>query len=252
MNPKFVSFHTMTRGAGKPTYVVKCAQALAEKTKNVLVLDGVMYEQGAIPLLFHQLLGSYPRFEEGRNLYDLIQDYEILCSAQGGPPLDRDPKIVQQLSHPLTKFHRGRLYPDLLDRISPIPGLPFISFLPGNNGKVVEVRQRIDFEHLYQSCDGEKLFAYLKETLSPRYDLVLINAPAGHQEISGIFCGQVADLILAIDVDSPIMEADASFMACSQLAKRVYAENGRQILVRSVKGHAVSDVVDMILQNNLG
>ena len=47
---KFVAFHTMMRGAGKPEYIVGCARTLAEKGGKVLVVDGLMYEQDAIPL----------------------------------------------------------------------------------------------------------------------------------------------------------------------------------------------------------
>lgn len=253
MKYKFVAFHTMTRGAGKPGYVVNCAKALADAGVNVLVLDAVMYEQGAIAHQFFEILGAAPVIEDGKNLYDLIQDYEDLCLDNGAPPSEAAPFPIATQQKPLeTSCFRGYRYPDAYSRTTRLPGLPLISFLPGNNGRVIDVRKRIDFHELHESRSGHQFFEYLKAALSDRFDVVLINAPAGHQEISGILCGQIADLILAIDVDSPVLEPDASFEACRQLAQRVHEEGWRRIEVKSVKGHSLSEVVKMILQDDDG
>ena len=91
MKYKFVAFHTMMRGAGKPEYVVNCAKALADAGVNVLVLDAVMYEQGAIAHQFFEILGATPVIENGKNLYDLIHDYEALCLDNGAPPSEAEP-----------------------------------------------------------------------------------------------------------------------------------------------------------------
>lgn len=247
MSYRFVAFHTMTRGTEKPTYVVNCAKALADRGVRVLVLDGLMYEQGAIPHRMYENLGATPVTGDGINLYDLLRDYETLCGDKGAPPAARDELMVARLRHPSTQFYRGRLYPDVVARTNPIPSYPAISYLPGNNGKVVEVRERIDFGALYDRCDGKRFFEYLKEALAERFDLVLINAPAGHQEISGILCGQLAELILAVDLDSPAVEADVSYQACKRLAARASEQAPRPIEVKSVKGHSVTQVVEMIL-----
>jgi Mrp family chromosome partitioning ATPase len=235
------------RGSGKPAYVVGCAKALAERNANVLVLDGLMYEQGAIPHQFYEVFGSTPVIEDGKNLYDLIRDYEILRSNENGPSSGHEFRLAGPLGFPVTNLVNGHPYPDVCGRATPIPDWPSISYLPGNNGKVVEVRERIDFHQLYENLDGHRFFDYVKGALSGRYDVVLINAPAGHQEISGILCGQLADLILAIDVDSPAVEADASFEACRQLARRVNEEGRHNIEVKSIKGHDLDKVIQKIL-----
>jgi len=247
MTYRFIAFHTMTRGTGKPAYVVNCAKALAERGISVLVLDGLMYEQGAIPHRFYETFGSVPSVEGGKNLYDLICDYQTLCSQSGNPPSERDEQLIRRLYHPVTCFFRGRLYPDVAGRAVPIPGYPTIRYLPGNDGKVVEVRERIDFQALYEQHDGHRFFDYLRETLSKAFDLVLINAPAGHQEISGILCGQLADLILAVDVESPGIEADVSYQACERLAQRAAEAERHPIDVKRVKGHNLAQVIEMIL-----
>ncbi len=253
MKYKFVAFHTMTRGAGKPGYVVNCAKALADAGVNVLVLDAVMYEQGAIAHQFFEILGATPVIEDGKNLYDLIHDYEALCLDSGAPPFEAEPlPLANHLEYPESSCFRGYRYPDVCSRTTRLPDLPLISFLPGNNGRVVEVRERIDFQESHESRYGQQFFEYVKAALSERFDVVLINAPAGHQEISGILCGQIADLILAIDLDSPVLEPDASFEACRQLAQRVHKEGWRRIEVKSVKGHSLSEVVKMILQEDDG
>lgn len=247
MSYRFVAFHTMTRGTEKPTYVVNCAKALADRGFRVLVLDGLMYEQGAIPHRMYENLGAAPVTGDGINLYDLLSDYQHLCGSAGGPPAARDAAVIARLHHPSTQFYRGRLYPDVVARTNPIPSYPAISYLPGNNGKVVEVRERIDFGVLYDRCDGQRFFDYLKDALAERFDIVLINAPAGHQEISGILCGQLAELILAVDLDSPAVETDVSYQACKRLAVRASEKAPQPIEVKSVKGHSVAQVVEMIL-----
>lgn len=251
MKYKFVAFHTMTRGAGKPGYVVNCAKALADAGVHVLVLDAVMYEQGAIAHQFFEILGVTPANEEGNNLYDLIHDYEASCLDHGTPPAASAPlPAAPRQEPPETNSFRRYRYPDVCSRTTRLPGLPLISFLPGNNGRVIEVRERIDFHELHESRSGHQFFEYIKAALSERFDIVLINAPAGHQEISGILCGQIADLILAIDLDSPALEPDASFEACRQLAQRVREEGRRRIEVKSVKGHDLPEVVKMILEDD--
>jgi len=250
MKHRFIAFHTMMRGSGKPAYVIKCAKALAEKNANVLVLDGLMYEQGGIQHQIYEVLGATPVIEDGKNLYDLIRDYEILYSSESEPSSGHDMPSAGPLGFPVTNLFNGHRYPDICSRVIPLPGWSSISYLPGNNGKVVEIRERIDFYQLYDDLDGHRFFDYIKDALSGCYDFVLINAPAGHQEISGILCGQLADLILAIDVDSPAVEADASFEACKQLAQRVYEEDRHKIEVKSIKGHDLDKVIQMILPSS--
>jgi len=248
MKHRFVAFHTMMRGSGKPAYVVSCAKALAEKGVKVLVLDGLMYEQGAISHQFYEILGSTPILEDGKNLYDLIRDYEILRTIESGEPSGDESGRIHHLAFPVTHLFQGLTYPGVCERVIPLPDWPAIGYLPGNNGRVVEVRERIDFHRLYEDLDGYRFFDYLKETLIGCSDVILINAPAGHQEISGILCGQIAELILAIDVDSPAVEANASFQACRQLALRVHKDGRHKIEVKSIKGHSLDQVTEMILQ----
>ncbi len=238
MKYRVIAFHTMMRGTGKPTYVVSCAKALAERNTRVLVLDGLMYEQGAVQHQIYEVLGSTPAVGDGKNLYDLIRDYEKLCS-NGGEPRGLT----------VTNLFNGHRYPDVCSRAIPLHGWSSIDYLPGNDGKVVAVRERIDFHELYENHDGHRFFEYIKNALTERYDIVLINAPAGHQEISGILCGQLADLILAIDMDSPAIETNASYEACKQLVQRVHEQGGRQIDVKSIKSHELDEVVQTILQN---
>ncbi len=238
MKHRFVAFHTMMRGTGKPTYVVRCAKALAQRNTRVLVLDGLMYEQGAVQHQIYEVLGSTPTVEDGKNLYDLIRDYETLYT---------DTATTGEFT--ISNLPDGQRYPDACSRTIPLHGWSSIDYLPGNNGNVVEVRERIDFIALYEQHDGHRFFEYVKATLSERYDVVLINAPAGHQEISGILCGQLADLILAIDMDSPAIKTDASFEACRKLAQSVQNQRGRGIEVKSVKGHDLDAVIQMILQS---
>ncbi len=238
MKYRIIAFHTMMRGSGKPTYVVSCAKALAKRNTRVLVLDGLMYEQGAVQHQIYEVLGSTPAVEDGKNLYDLIRDYEMLHANRGEPR-----------RFAVTNLFNGHRYPDVCGRAIPLHGWSSIDYLPGNDGKVVAVRERIDFHELYENHDGHRFFEYVKDALTKRYDVVLINAPAGHQEISGILCGQLADLILAIDVDSPAIETDASFAACKQLAQRVQEQDGREIEVKSLKTHDPDEVAQIILRN---
>ena len=236
----------MMRGLGKPAYVVKCAKALSEKNIDVLVLDGLMYEQGAIQHQFYEILGAVPVLEDGKNLYDLIRDYESLYKDESAASSTEDGLAAKRLGSLETNLYKERRYPEVCNRVVAVPDWPFISYLSGNNGRVVEVRERIDFHDLYENFQGHWFFEYVKNELAHRYDVVLINAPAGHQEISGILCGQLADLILALYLDSPAVEADASFEACRKLAQRVHAEGRHNIEVKSIKGHDLDEVVQMI------
>jgi hypothetical protein len=247
MKYRFVAFHTMMRGLGKPAYVVRCAKALAERGAKVLVLDALMYEQGAIAHQFYVELGSTPPVGEGRNLYDLFCDYETLHP--NTPSAGQDDYPAGLLKFPEISDIEGHKFPNVCGRMVQVPDWPSISFLPGNDGKIVEVRKRIDFHALYEDLEGHRFFDHFKKTLSENFDVVLINAPAGHQEISGILCGQVADLILAIDLDSPVVDPDASFESCKQLARRIQEEGGRKIEVTSIKGHDQEEVIEMILQD---
>lgn len=249
MRYKFVAFHTMTRGSGKPGYVINCAKALATSNANVLVLDGLMYEQGAISLQIFEILGSTVVIEDGKNLYDLVRDYETLCAELGSPPVESDQGVSGRLRFPATSRYKGHIYPDVCARTIPLSGDFSISYLPGNNGQVVDVRERIDFQDLYENRAGDQFFDYIKDALSRQFDIVLVNAPTGHQEISGILCGHMAELILAIDVDSPAVEPHASFDACSQLAERIREDRGRDIKVKSVKGHSLERIIQMILKD---
>lgn len=237
----------MTRGSGKPAYVVNCAKLLAEAKANVLILDGLMYEQGTILHQFYQILGTAPVLEDGKNLYDLIRDYEVLCQGGSFPANECSESVRRQLTYPVTKRWHGGLLPDVCGRASLLPGQEAISYLPGNNGDVVEVRERIDFNDLFEHKSGYHLFCFIAQELVGRYDLILLNAPAGHQEISGIMCGQMADLLLAIDLDSPMADSTPSYEACMRLIKRVNAGGGRVVDVKSVRGLAPEAVVEMIL-----
>lgn len=249
MTYTFVAFHTMIRGSGKPRYIVGCARALAEKGAKVLVVDGLMYEQGAIPHQFYEILGSSPAIRaDGRNLYDLICDYETLCAGNEAPPEGLADGIKNRLAFPVTRIYRNHVLPDVCGRASTIPDYDRISYLPGNNGDLVEVKERIDFHELFESHSGHEFFRYIREQLIGEYDFVLLNAPAGHQEISGILCGHMADVILAIDVDSPAVSSDSSFRTCSKLVQRARKEGMRPIPVKSVKGHDLEDVVGMIVE----
>ena len=249
MKYQFIAFHTMTRGSGKPAYVVKCAKVLAASSAKVLVLDGLMYEQGAITHQLFEILGATVVVEDGKNLYDLVRDYEILCAEWGSPPVESDQPVSGRLRFPATVRYKGHVYPDVCARTMPLSGDFSISYLPGNNGRVVDVRERIDFQELYEDRAGAQFFDYMKNALSRQFDIVLVNAPTGHQEISGILCGHMADLILAIDVDSPAVEPSASFEACTQLAARVREEGGRDIRVKSIKGHSLEKIIQMILKD---
>lgn len=249
MSHQFIAFHTMVRGSGKPGYIVTCARKLAESGANVLIMDGLMYEQGAVALQIYEQLGSKPVVQDGKNLYDLIADYETLCGGRMAPPAVVSTDTADELKYEHTRVYRNKVYPDVLGRIVPVPGYPHISYLPGNNGDVVEVRERIDFNRLFESHSGHSFFRYIREELAGHYDFVLLNAPAGHQEISGILCGDMADLILAIDVDSPAIDSSPSFEACKHLAQRVQEEQWREIEVKSLKGQDAEQILQIIGQN---
>ena len=249
MSCKFVTFHTMIIGPAKPLDIVGCAMALVGKGAKVLIMDGVMYEQSAIPHQFHMLLNSLPgRPTNGRNLYDLIADYNTLCSNKKSPPGGITKSLEDKLVFPVTKRYRDHVFPDVIGRISTIPDYSDINYLAGNNGSVVEVKDRLDFFELFESRCGFEFFKYIRKELSEVYDFVLLSAPPGHQEISGIFCSHMTDLILAIDIDSPAFEKDASFQACRKLAQRIREEGLRPISVKSVKEHNVKEIVDMIME----
>lgn len=252
MNNQFIAFHTMIRGSGKPQYIVGCARALAEKGAKILILDGLMYEQCAIPHQFYQMLDTSPVIpKDGNNLYDLIFDYETICDGNETPPKRIAKDVEKRLTYPVTRMFRKHVFPDVCGRVSPVPGYRLISYLAGNNGNVVEIRERIDFHELFESHCGYEFFEYIREQLTGEYDFILLNAPAGHQEISGIFCGHMADIILAIDIDSPSIEDDPSFQTCRKLAQRIQDDGLRQVCVKSVKGHDLEEVVEMILEGKL-
>lgn len=248
MTYKFIAFHTMLRGSGKPAYIVGCARALADKGAKVLVVDGLMYEQGAIPLLFHKMLNSSITTPvSGKNLYDLISDYETLCASSSKPPVKLTGEMENRLTFAETQMYQNLVFPDVCGRVSEVPGFERINYLGGNDGNVVEVKRRLDFHELFDTRSGHKFFRYIREQLSGAYDYILLNAPAGHQEISGILCGQIADVIFAIDVDSPVVEADASYQTCQKLAQQIQNERLRPISVESIKGHEVEEVAAMIM-----
>ncbi|MEA3275363.1 MAG: hypothetical protein U9Q81_08785, partial [Pseudomonadota bacterium] len=188
--------------------------------------------------------------EDGKNLYDLICDYETLCAGRDFPGAECNRSVLEQLGFPVTRRYRGGLLPDVCGRVSPLPNREKIAFLPGSNGNVVEVRRRIDFQTLFERHSGYAFFQYVAEELARQFELILLSAPAGHQEISGILCGQMADLILAIDLDSPAMESNPSYEACMQLARQVRSSNGRRIDVKSVRGQPPEEVVQMILKSH--
>ena len=246
---KFITFHTMIRDSGKPEHIVGCAMALTERGSKVLIVDGVLYEQSAIPHQFHEILDSLPeKSKHGKNLYDLIVDYETLCADKRSPPKRHIKGIESKLTFPITQIHCGHVFPDVLGRIVTIPGYAGIGYLAGNNGDVVEVKERLDFHELFESRCGYEFFKYFRKQLSEKYDFVLLNAPSGHEEISGIYCGHMADVILAIDVDSPAFEANVSFQACKKLAQRIQEEGLRPISVKSVKEHGIKEMMDMITE----
>jgi hypothetical protein len=253
MTYKFVAFHTMLRGSGKPEYIVGCAEALAEKGASVLVVDGLMYEQGAIPLLLYEMLNSTVATPSaGKNLYDLVSDYETLCGEGNKPPGKLTREMGKKLTFPAIQMYQNLVFPEVCDRVSEVPGFERISYLAGNDGNVVEVKRRLDFHELFDARSGHKFFRYIREQLSGVYDYILLNAPAGHQEISGILCGQMADVIFAIDVDSPVVEADASYQTCRKLAQQIQNERLRPISVKSIKGHKVEEITAMIMEGANG
>ncbi|MEJ1381061.1 MAG: hypothetical protein RPU52_04755 [Candidatus Sedimenticola sp. (ex Thyasira tokunagai)] len=246
MGKKFVSFHSMIRGSGKRAYMARAAKALSEKKYRVLLLDGYIYEVGGLLHRAVDVLDSVPEWREGCNLYDLICDHVTLLSADPKSKKKDLDKIIQKLNLPDVTMYKGQAVPDILQRICHFPEYELIHFLSGSDCKNMDIKPAIDFERLFDDLPGCNFFDYLKSSLEPHYDFVLIDAPVGFYTISGILCGKLADLFLAVDVDSRAYRGRPSYEVGLKLANNIRESGSPPPRVESIKGDKVSYLVQLI------
>jgi len=249
MAQKFISFHSMIRGSGKTAYVVRTAKALSEKNHKVLLIDGYTHEVGGLLHRVADILGSVPELAYGCNLYDIMRDHELLLSVDREAKKKDVEKTVNKLTRSDVVIYKGHIVPEIVDRVCHIPGYDRIDFLPGTDSGNMDIKPAIDFKHLYENQQGCNFFDFLKDSLKNRYDFILIDAPVGFYTISGILCGHLADLFLAVDVDSPAYEGRPSYEVGLRLAEQVTRADQHPIRVESVKGQEAGYLVDLILEN---
>lgn len=256
MVKKFIAFHSMVTESGKSALVVKTARKLAEKDFRVLLFDGYIYEIGGLRHnICDQLINtqdcdqpdSTPNLEAGRNLYDLIEDYETLRSTGVGPSLPATLDIVNRLNIPKTCEYRDTIMPVVQSRIVQIPNQNKIDFFPGNDGNVLEIKHPFDFDHLFDVLRGQDFFQYLKAELESQYDYILCDAHTGYETLAGIFCGRMADEFLAIDVDQSDGSEKPSYEVGRRLVQRMETEGKAAAEVVSVDPKDVDSILKLIL-----
>ncbi|MCP4040838.1 MAG: AAA family ATPase [Gammaproteobacteria bacterium] len=252
MTNKFVSFHSMVRGSGKTTYMVQVAKALAEKQYKVLLMDGHIYESGGLIHRITDVLGSVLKYEKGHSLYELLNDHEVLRSAGMKPESKDEKKTLKRLSVQDVEINRGFLMPDVVGRIIHLPEQERIDALLGTDPREIAIKPTIDLERMFDKYYGCEFFDYLKEKLEQIYDFILIDAPVGYSSLSGILCGQLADIFLAIDVDNPAYEHSPSYQVGLKLAEKVNDDGQATISVKSVKDNDVDHMVELVLGGNGG
>ncbi len=245
---KMISFHSMVRGSGKSALVVKAAKFLADQGHQVLLLDGYLYEIGGLHHNIAKIFGTWPTCEHGHNLYDIIEDYQTLHQAHLDPAAELAPQTLGLLNLPAVKSLHGRLMPEVIQRAVPVPTQERIHFLPGNHGDVLELLAPIDFDHLFDAQQGGQFFQFLKDEWSEHYDYVLCNANTGYDSFSGIICGQLADLLLAVDMDYNGGPVNPSYSACLRLACRATQAGFRPVPVKSIKTHDVNTVAQILAE----
>ncbi|MCP3869837.1 MAG: hypothetical protein GY703_17445 [Gammaproteobacteria bacterium] len=252
MGKQFVSFHSMIRGSGKTTYMVHAAKDLGERGYRVLLVDGYIYEVGGLLHRVADIMESVPEWREGCNLYELIRDHELLCSANPKSKKKEIEKLINGLSRSEVFMYQGQMVPEVVSRMRQIPGYERIDFLPGSDCRNMDIKPAIDFEHLYDNQFGCNFFDYLKDSLKAHYDFVLIDAPVGFYTISGILCGQLADLFLAVDVDSRAYQNRPSYEVGLKLAKKLEDSGLVPPRVEAIKGDGVEYLVDLIVGSEAG
>lgn len=235
MSAQFIAFHSMIDESGKSSLAVKTARTLAARGKRVLLMDGYLYDLGSLRHHIRKILGASIKLENGRNFYDLIEDYIALRAAKG--PLPED------LNLQTTVDYEDMVEPDLADRVQRIPGQENIDFLAGNNGDVLEIKPPFDFDALFDDYQGKRFFDYFKQSFQAQYDFILCDAHSGFDTLAGIVCGQVADTFFAVDVEeeqdagSPSYKAGCRLMKCADRTRRnpekilsVCAEDEEQVI----------------------
>lgn len=246
----------MVTESGKSALVVKTARKLAERDFRVLLFDGYIYEIGGLRHNICAQLSSTqdcdkpsspPNLEEGRNLYDLIEDYETLRSTYIDPSFPATFDIVNQLNIPKTCKYRDTIMPVVQNRIVQIPNQDKIDFFPGNDGNILEIKHPFDFDHLFDVLHGQEFFQYLKAELESRYDYILCDAHTGYDTLAGIFCGRMADEFLAIDVDQGDGSEKPSYEVGRRLVQRMEVEGKAAAEVISVDPRDVDTILELIV-----
>jgi len=244
---KFIAFHSMVRESGKSALIVKVARKLAKRDFKVLLVDGYIYEIGGLHHNICNKLSSTQNCDEGRNLYDLIEDYETLRSTYTDPAFPATYGIINQLNIPKICKYGDTIMPVVQDRIVPIPNQDQIDFFAGNDGNVLEIKHPFDFDRLFDIFQGQKFFKYFKEELDNRYDYILCDAHTGYETLAGIFCGQLADMFLAVDIDLGERSEKPSYEVGLRLAQRMKVEGEASAEVISVNPQDVKSILKLIL-----
>ncbi len=247
MIKKFIAFHSMVRESGKSALIVKVARKLAERDFKILLFDGYIYEIGGLRHNICDQLSSAPKCAEGRNLYDLIEDYETLRSTYTDPAFPATYGIINQLNIPNVCKYGDTIMPVVQDRVVQIPNQDQIDFLPGNDGNVLEIKQPFDFDRLFDVFQGQEFFQYLKKELDSRYDFILCDAHTGYETLAGIFCGRMADEFLAVDVDLGERLEKPSYEVGLRLAQRMKVEGEVPTEVISVDPQDLDSIFKLIL-----
>lgn len=250
MKKKVVTFHSMVMGSQKTTYMVQVAQMLAEKKYKVLLIDGHIYHPGSLNHKITEILGVVLRYKKGQSLNELLRDHDVLRAAGIESSAKQGKKIVEKQSLIGIEVYCGFPMPDVVGRIIHLPEHSRIDVLLGSNPQDFAIKPVIDLDKMFEEQYGCDFFNYLKETLEKYYDYILINAPAGFSPLSGILCGQLADIFLAIDVDHPSYEDLPSYQVGLKLAEKICADGQDAIIVKSIKDNSIEQMVKLILSEN--
>jgi len=248
MPSKFISFHSMVIGTGKSSLIVQAGKELSKLNYRVLLVDGYMYEIGALRHKIRDIIGVLPKETAGKNLYDLIEDYETISTHYINPAFPATFGTVNKLNLPSTNDHGGRLMPEVKDRVLSIPNMPGLDFLPGNNGDVLEIKKPIDFERIFEKWDGRGFFHYIKQEFTSQYDFVLCDTHTGYETLAGVICGHMADQVIAVSVDETENAADnQSYQADVRLTQRMHSAGERPAEVIPINSQDIDNLRRVVI-----
>ncbi len=250
MSSKFISFHSMVIGTGKSSLIVRAGKELSARNYRVLLLDGYMYEIGGLRHKIRNLLGETPPHPNGRNLYDMVEDFETICSHYINPSFPASFGTVNKLNLPDVHKTGDRLMPEVRKRAVQIPNIGGLDFMPGNNGDVLEIKKPIDFERIFEEWNGKDFFDYVKQELTSQYDFVLCDTHTGYETLASIICGHMADLVFAVDVDlQENKEENQSYQVNVRLAQRLQSAGEETAKVMPINSQDIDRLLQIILDN---